>query len=183
MHGGFWAAAASWLRHADGLHGLGFTLCRLQTSPKDCTVATTGARGVAPLNWLHVGCTVLILQHFRRCSPPFLASMCTSHLQLCAEASFRAEPVDSCPWPLMTILIALMTAVSLGLQVIRDKITGKIISREELEAQLEEERKKRDRAKQFETPEWGQGMAQRAEVERRAREMAAEAAAPFARRR
>ena len=83
----------------------------------------------------------------------------------------------------MNILIAPMTAVSLGLQVIRDKITGKIISREEHEAQLEEERKKRHRAKQFETPEWGHGMAQRAEVERIAREMAAEAAAPFARRR
>ena len=85
--------------------------------------------------------------------------------------------------PLLDIIIVVKTAVSLGLQVIRDKITGKIISREEHEAQLEEERKKRDRAKQFETPEWGQGMAQRAEAERKAREMAAEAVAPFARRR
>ena len=85
--------------------------------------------------------------------------------------------------PLLDIIIAVKTAVRLGLQVIRDKITGKIISREEHEAQLDEERKKRDRAKQFETPEWGQGMAQRAEAERKAREMAAEAVAPFARRR
>ena len=85
--------------------------------------------------------------------------------------------------PLLDIMTEVMPAISLGLQVIRDKMTGNIISREEHEAQLEEDRKKRDRAKQFETPEWGQGMAQRAEAERKAREMAAEAVAPFARRR
>ncbi len=59
----------------------------------------------------------------------------------------------------------------------RDK-TGKRVSLEEVKAQQEASKKP-----VAETPEWGGGMAQKREAEEKRRQMQAEAAKPFARRR